>query len=169
MNGRQQRAQDRESSLSSSSSSASSTSTTYSRTDLSDLNSNELGDLQFRTEMEYYDEVVVRAEGVIEQERERQRLEESADNNEIQSDSELSMLASSLFNGIEGIESSQGINVEMGGTSGCQRDSEHGGHGDGEHGDSEHGDGGHSDSSIQSTVFSPRRIRSGKILNCMSP
>jgi hypothetical protein len=58
-----------------------------------------------------------------ERERERQRLDESADNNAIQSDSELSMLASSLFNGMESIESSQGTDVEMGGTSGCQGDS----------------------------------------------
>jgi hypothetical protein len=106
--------------------------------------------------MEYYDEVVARAHGIMEQDRQRIELE-NANNNAIQSDSELSVLASSLFNGMEGIESnqgiesSQGIDVEMGGTSGCQ------------------GDGGHGDGSIQSTVFSPRRIRSSKILNRMSP
>jgi len=65
--------------------------------------------------MEYYDEVVARAEGIMEREQERQRLEESADNNAIQRDNELSMLASSSFNGMEGIESSQGIDVKMGG------------------------------------------------------
>jgi hypothetical protein len=141
--------------------------------------------IQFRAEMEYQDEVVARAHGIMEPERQRMKLE-NADNNAIQSDSKLSVLASSLFNGMEDIESSQGIDVEIGGTSGCQGDSGHGSpghmpraavpavarncrHGDRRHGGGKHGDGGHGDGSIQSTVFSPRRIRCGKILNRISP
>ena len=53
--------------------------------------------------MENHDEVVAWAHGIME--RERQRIElENADNNAIQSDSELSVLASSLFNSMEGVK-----------------------------------------------------------------
>ena len=86
------------------------------------MRSDELDDLQFRTEMEYHDGVVARAHGIMGRDRQRIELENAGDN-AIQSDSELLVLASSLFNGMEGIESGQGIDVEMGGTSGCQGDS----------------------------------------------
>ena len=83
MNGRQQRAQDQESSTSSSSSS---------------LDSDNLQDLQFRAEMEQYDAFIEEAHVIAEKERQRQQEQGQ------ESDSELSALASSLFNGIEGTE-----------------------------------------------------------------
>jgi len=133
-----------------------SSSTSNSKTALLDLNSNKLEDLQFQAKMNYYDEIVARAERVME--RERQRLEREALDNAIQSDSELSVLASSLFNGIEGIESGQGIitsssGIEMGGTSSLPNQ-----------GDSEQGGSINSGIGTQSNVISPWRTRSGKIL-----
>jgi hypothetical protein len=84
--------------------------------DNSDLNSNDLQDLQFRAEMDRYDELYSRAKKAAECERQRLELKalEGEDNSTIhsQSDSELSLLASSLFDGIEGIESSQGIQIK---------------------------------------------------------
>jgi hypothetical protein len=85
-------------------------------------------------------------------------LELEALDNAIQSNSESSVLPSSLFNSMEGIESSQGINtsssnVEMGSTSSPPNQ-----------GDSEQGGSNNSSISTQSNVISPRRVRSGKIL-----
>jgi len=98
-----------------------------------------LQDLQFQVEINRYNELYARV-----REREHQRLElealEDIDDNTVhgQSDSELSVLASSLFNGIDGAKSSQGIgdglgDVEIGGTDQIET--------------------------------SPRRTRSGKIVN----
>jgi hypothetical protein len=80
------------------------------------LNSNNLQDLQFRAEMDRYDELYSRAKKAAECERQRLELEalKGEDNSTIhgQSDSGLSLLASSLFDSIEGIESSQGIQIK---------------------------------------------------------
>lgn len=111
LNGRQQRAQDRESS----------TSSRGSRSDNDELNlqkshldSDNLQDLQFQAEMERYDTIKEKSREIID----RRRVEW-----DLESQSELSVLASSQFDGMDGIESSQGIgvklgDVELGGTSG---------------------------------------------------
>ncbi len=109
-NGRQQRARDRELSISSGSSSSSSNS------DLGldlDLNSWHLQDAQFRAEIEHYETVIARATEVY-----KGNSRNSIEND---SNSELSSIASSLFNSMEGIEvggeSSGGMEgIEMGGT-----------------------------------------------------
>ena len=68
--------------------------------------------------MNIYDELYVVAEIVRGQERQCIKLEalEDKDDNIIhsQSDSELSVLASSLFNNINSIKSSEGISVKLG-------------------------------------------------------
>jgi hypothetical protein len=77
-------------------------------------------DLQWQAELERYDKSVAQAHEIME----RQRQEESEDNNIIahrnsDSGNELSALASSLFNGIDGVEMGGGIEmgsgIEMGG------------------------------------------------------
>jgi hypothetical protein len=103
--------QDQESSISSTSSRSSSLNDND--IDNSDLNSD---DLQFWAEMDCYDKLYNRAKKAAECERQRLELEalEGEDNSTIhsQSDSELSLLASSLFDGMDGIESSQSIQIE---------------------------------------------------------
>jgi hypothetical protein len=105
LHGRQQRAWDCESSSLSLTSSTSSMSDTSA---LSDLDSGELQDREWQAKMDRYDELCARADVV--RERERQRLEALKDSDaiDIQSDSELSVLASSLFNSIDSIELGQG-------------------------------------------------------------
>jgi hypothetical protein len=91
--------------------------------------------------MEHYDFVIAQAEEIA-----RRRRQEEVEDNDLlsnQSDGELSVLASSLSNSMEGIESSQGISVESG-------DEEMGAIGSG--------------SSVQDPVISPRCTRSGKVL-----
>jgi hypothetical protein len=80
---------------------------------LSDLDSGELQDREWQAEMDRYDELCARADVV--RERERQRLEALKDSDaiDIQSDSELSVLASSLFNGMDGIELGQGTSSRI--------------------------------------------------------
>jgi hypothetical protein len=78
-------------------------------------------DLQFQAEMEQYDEIQARTHEIVD----RRRQEEQEDNNlidsdggsdsDIESDSDLSMLASSLFDSIEGIEMGGGIELSNGG------------------------------------------------------
>jgi hypothetical protein len=65
--------------------------------------------------MDYYNFIIAQAKDIAE----RQRQEEVEDN-DIQSDSELSAMASSLFNSIEGIETSgaESGDVEIGGIAG---------------------------------------------------
>jgi hypothetical protein len=80
---------------------------------LSDLDSGKLQDREWQAEMDRYDELCARADVV--RERERQRLEALKDSDaiDIQSDSELSVLASSLFNGIDSIELGQGTSSRI--------------------------------------------------------
>jgi hypothetical protein len=86
--------------------------------------------------MDQYDFVMARAQEIIK----RWRQEEEEDNNihSSDSDSELSVLTSSIFNSIEGIEKSYTISVES--------------DADGESID------------VQGTVFSPRKTRSGRVV-----
>jgi hypothetical protein len=79
-------------------------------------------DLQWQAELERYDEIIAQAHDLME----RRRREELEDNDIISSsdddgdgDSELSVLASSLFNGIEGIEMG-GDGEVLSGTSGSR-------------------------------------------------
>jgi hypothetical protein len=104
LHGRQQRARDRESSSLSSTSSSSSTSDTSA---LSDLDSGELQDREWQAEMDRYDELCARADVVRERERQRLQALRDSDAIDIQSDSELSIQASSLFNSMDGIELGQ--------------------------------------------------------------
>jgi hypothetical protein len=66
--------------------------------------------------MDCYDELYARAQRTADQER--QRLELKAINNQndaaVHSNSELSILASSMFNSIDGIQSSQSIGNALG-------------------------------------------------------
>ena len=101
LHGRQQRARDHESSTSSSASSINGA--------LSDLDSDDLQDREWQAKMDCYDELYARADAVRERERQRLQvleLEALKDNDAInrQSDSELLVLASSLFNSMDGIE-----------------------------------------------------------------
>ena len=125
LNGRRQRAWDRELSISSGSSSSGSSSSLRSKSDNeepnleeSDLDSDDLQDLQFQAEMAQYDKIMEKAHAIAERERQRQHQESDP----AESDNQLSVPPSSLFNGMDGIESSQSISVEladveMGGTS----------------------------------------------------
>ena len=120
LNGRQQRAWDRESSTLSSSP-MSDTGT------LSDLDSGELQDREWQAEMDRYNELCAKADVVRERERQRLQALKDSDAINIQSDSKLSVLASSLFNTIDGIELGQGTrsrisDVEIGRTSSSQDD-----------------------------------------------
>jgi hypothetical protein len=80
---------------------------------LSDLDSGELQDQEWQAEMDRYNKLCARADVV--RERKRQRLEALKDSDaiDIQSDSELLVLASSLFNGIDGIELGQGTSSRI--------------------------------------------------------
>jgi hypothetical protein len=129
------------------------------------LDSNELLDLQFQAEIEQYDAIMENAHVIAEKERQRQRQEKERD---LESDGELSVLASSLFNGMDGIELGQSGDVEMGGTSVGLTDQ------DGQ--DSQNGQdsqgGGLQDvgsrfgggKAILGAGTSPRRTRSGKVV-----
>jgi hypothetical protein len=97
-------------------------------------------DRQFRREMEEYDEIMARAHQIAESSRRRQELEWD-------SDGDLSVLASSLFNGMEGIE--------QGGSTTIRQDDQ--------------GDGGvqgeiEGSGIMQGLIFSPRKTRSGRVL-----
>jgi len=65
-------------------------------------------DQRFRREMDQYDRIMARAHEIAENDRQRQTQE-------LDSDSDLSVLASSLFNGMEGIEHDSGTLVQQGG------------------------------------------------------
>jgi hypothetical protein len=105
-------------------------------------------DLQFRVEMEYYDAVMEKALVIAEKKRQRQEKEL------VENDSELSVLASSLFKGVGGVESD---NVEMGRTGNTLTDQDN------------QEDGVDSRVSVQGTGTSPKRPRSGKLLDiCIS-
>ena len=106
-------------------------------------------DLQFQAEMEQYNQIQARTHEIVE----RRRQEEQEDNNLIDSDggsdsdigsnSDLSMLASSLFDGMEGIEI--GGSIELGGGGNVQGILS-------------------SDSKVQGSIISPRKTRSGKVI-----
>jgi hypothetical protein len=87
--------------------------------------------------MDCYNELCARADVIREKERQRlQALEPKVPSIDRQSDSKLSVLVSSLFNGMDSIESSQGLgNINISGKD-------------------ENG-----------TKTSPQRTRSGKIVN----
>jgi hypothetical protein len=150
LHGRQQRARDRESSASSGSSSSRSD-------DELDLDSDGLQDLQFEAKMKQYDAIMENAHAIAEKERQRQEKERN-----LESDSELSVLASSPFNGMEGIELGD---VEMGGTSSGLADQDIK-DGQSSQGDSLEDVGGRVGGGI--TILgagtSPRRTRSGKVI-----
>jgi hypothetical protein len=166
----------RECNLSSSSSSSSSDSggdvdkDKDNSSDQDSLNSELLQEQQFQAEMDRYDFVMAWAREIVE----RRRREEVEDN-DIQSDSELSVLASSLFDGI-GMEMDID-NVELGDIGGgVQSDGNGNGNGDGDSNsnssgnDSGDGDGEgdgihhHQNQDVMSAIVSPRRTRSGKVI-----
>jgi len=94
---------------------------------LSDLDSGELQDREWQAEMDRYNELCAKADVVRERERQRLQALKDSDAINIQSDSKLSVLASSLFNTIDGIELGQGTrsrisDVEIGRTSSSQDD-----------------------------------------------
>ena len=109
---RRERARDRESSITS----KSETESNSSQEDQESLNSDDLQDIQFQAELERYDAIIARAWEI----ENRRRQEELEDNELIghdisgysESDSELSMLGSSQFEGMEGIE--LGSDIELG-------------------------------------------------------
>jgi hypothetical protein len=73
-------------------------------------------DIQFQAEMDHYDKTMAIAQQAVENERqrqelERQELEHPELEQEADSESDLSVLASSLFNGMEGIELGGGIEI----------------------------------------------------------
>ena len=74
-----------------------------------DLDSDDLQDIEFQVEMERYDAIIAKAHVIAENDRQRQQQEQ-----DLESDGELLVLDGSLFNGMDGIESSQGIVVELG-------------------------------------------------------
>jgi hypothetical protein len=76
-----------------------------------------LQDQEWQAEIDCYNELCARADVIREKECQRlQALEPKVPSIDGQSDSELSVLASSLFNGMDGIELSQGLgNVDISG------------------------------------------------------
>ena len=108
------------------------------------LNSDDPQDLQFQAEMNCYAKLYAKVSKV--REREHQRLELEAlkdiDSNTVhgQSDGELLVLASSLFNGMDSAESNQDIGDRLGDVEMGRADQ-------------------------IKTKTSPRRTRSGKIVN----
>jgi hypothetical protein len=121
--------------------------------------------------MDRYDFVIARAHEIVE----RQRREELEDNdiladedNDSNTNSELLVLVSSLFNGIDGLEYS---GISSGHMDGGDTDSSNMDCGDmdGSEMDCSDMDGGELDSSDDSTsapgiAFSPRKMRSGKVV-----
>jgi hypothetical protein len=106
-------------------------------------------DQQHRREMDDYDKCMARAHEIAEKIRQRQESE---------SNSELSELASSVFNGMEGIEGGGDAAIavedqEMGGTLT-----------DGQTGQVMGGTGTSGDSEAQVPVFSPRKTKSGRLI-----
>ena len=77
------------------------------------LNSELLREAQWQAEMDYYNIVMAQAREIAER-----RRQEEVEDNDIQSDSELSAMDSSLLNGMEDIETSgvKSGDIEMGGT-----------------------------------------------------
>jgi hypothetical protein len=75
---------------------------------LSDLDSSELQDREWQAEMDRYNELCAKADVVRERERQRLKALKDSDAIDIQSDSKLLVLASSLFNSIDSIELGQG-------------------------------------------------------------
>jgi hypothetical protein len=112
---RRERARDRDSSITS----KSETESNSSQEDQESLNSDDLQDIQFQAELKRYDAIIARAWEI----ENRRRQEELEDNKLIghdisgysESDSELSMLGSSQFEGMEGIELGSGIELGGGG------------------------------------------------------
>jgi hypothetical protein len=104
LNGRRQRARDQELSDSDSNGTSSSRQDDNGFT-LSDLDSDDLQDLQWQAEMARYDEIRKRADEI----RDLQQIEPDSE-----SQSELSVLASSQFDGMDGIEFSQSISTKLG-------------------------------------------------------
>jgi hypothetical protein len=141
INRRQQRARGRDLSISDSDLES------FSSSDSSDFKgSNELEDSeqrQFQREMEQYDEIMARLQKVAENDSQRQELE-------LDCNSELSVLASSLFNRMEGLErdSSTVVGQDNQHMEGVEiRESSQVG-----------------SSEVQGLVFSPRKTRSGCVL-----
>ena len=142
--GRQQRARDRELSLDSSSESSNSS-------DSSDSDkSDEVEDRQFRREMDEYDTIMANAHEIAKRELQRQELD---------SDDDLSVLDSRLFDRMEGSE--QGGNSQD-----DQGDHDGQAEMDGiEIGDSSEVQGTiRGNSEVQGPVFSPRKTRSGQVV-----
>ena len=104
----QQRARDRKSSTSSSRRSMLDTSV------LSDLDSSKLQDQEWQAKMDRYNKLCARADVVRERERQRLQVLKDSDAIDIQSNSELLVLASSLFNSMDSIELGQGISQDLG-------------------------------------------------------
>jgi hypothetical protein len=80
----------------------------------SDLSSEDLQYAQFQAELERYDTIIDRAHDAAERDRRRREQELEVNSDDIYSDSELSMLASSLFNGIGGVEMGGGNTINSG-------------------------------------------------------
>jgi hypothetical protein len=132
--------------------------------DQDSLDSELLQKQQFQAEIDRYDFVMAQAREIVE----RRRQKEVEDNN-IQSDSELSVLASSLFNGI-GMEIDIN-NVELGDIGGgVQSDGESNSNGNGDGNGNGNGNGSsdgihhHQNQDVTSVIVSPRRTRSGKVV-----
>ena len=113
--------------------------------DIGSLNSEILQEREFQAEMDRYDLIMARAHEIVE----RRRREELEDNDILadedsnsNADSELSMLASSQFNGMEGIEGMEGM--------------------EGSGSTEPHGS--DDDTSTLGIAFSPRKTRSGKLV-----
>ena len=115
--------------------------------------------------MAQYDKIMENAHAIAERERQRQHQESDP----TESDNQLLVPPSSLFNGMDGIESSQSISVEladveMGGTSSNSQSDCIGGAsgqvGSGQVGGGQVGGG----PSAQAAKTSPRRTRSGKVV-----
>jgi hypothetical protein len=113
--------------------------------DAGSINLEILQERQFEAEIEQYDFVIARAQAVVD----RQRQEELVDNdindgNNSDTDSEMSVLASSLFNGMDGIEYSGTAGIETSGSAELESDDDGNG--------------------APGITFSPRKMRSGKVV-----
>lgn len=155
-NTQRQRAQDRHLASSTDSDSTLDSSESDQESDTRSLNSEILQEMQFQAEMDRYDFVMARAHEIVERRR-REELEDNNiladEDNDSDTDSELSVLASSLFNGMDGLEYSG-----MGG--GDIEDSNMDG-GDIDGGELDSGD---DSTSAPEIAFSPRKMRSGKVV-----
>ena len=87
---------------------------------LLDLDSSELQDQEQQAEIDRYNKLCARADVIRERKRQRLQALKDSDAIDIQSDSELSVLASSLFNSMDSIELGQGISQDLGIAQGIQ-------------------------------------------------